>query len=521
MKKKLLNIIIGAFFVALIPLTLSSCNDEKKDEIKEVESNTCNVEIDYNDGSEVLKYTLNKNEKINVPQIKSREGYSFIGWYLNDLEYDFNSDVTNDIKLVAKWRADSTVSYFNFTNSNRSEIETEYDDSYFDLDSNQYNKNLAEFSFYQSSINSGDNTIVKFLKFYGFDNFKQLKESDSDYVNVAYTFAHKKIGNVDLINLAIRGFYYNTEWSGNFDLGESGNHKDFYDAATRVYQALKDYISQYDNNIKILINGYSRAGAIANCLASMILEDGNKIIDDINLYVYTIEAPGALMEENAKPYNNVYNIINSADLVIYVPPKELGFMRCGIDVEINNGKLDELVNEYNPDLSLPKFKKVTASGFDASESDKDFPNTFINVLLNYEADKEENEIYEIKDRQSFVNNISNKISYVIELAFTIKPSTRNQLLSDLRNNYSLIDYYLLLTSPETLKNFLEIYLKKDNIIYDEGKLLNSCESIIGLINSNLKLYELVISYSDNFKRMLNQHLPIYNYLYLKAYNSQF
>lgn len=33
----------------------------------------------------------------------TKEGYKFLGWYLNDKEYNFNKKVTSDIALVAMW----------------------------------------------------------------------------------------------------------------------------------------------------------------------------------------------------------------------------------------------------------------------------------------------------------------------------------------------------------------------------------------------------------------------------------
>lgn len=37
------------------------------------------------------------------PGTPSASGYKFIGWYLDDSEYDFNSKVTKNITITAKW----------------------------------------------------------------------------------------------------------------------------------------------------------------------------------------------------------------------------------------------------------------------------------------------------------------------------------------------------------------------------------------------------------------------------------
>ena len=47
--------------------------------------------------------TVKYGEKIEKPNITNSDCFEFIGWYLNDEIYDFNSKVTSDITLVAKW----------------------------------------------------------------------------------------------------------------------------------------------------------------------------------------------------------------------------------------------------------------------------------------------------------------------------------------------------------------------------------------------------------------------------------
>lgn len=513
MIKKIIKIIFSAFFIALIPYVLLSC-DNQIEEIKDASSYI--VSLDYNDGSEIVNLSVNENEKIECPNVKPRDGYEFKGWYDGDILFDFNSIINKDILLKAKWRADSNISFWTFESPQDYDIETEYDDSYFALDSNQYNKDLAMFSFYQSVINDGGIKIVKFLKFYGFDDIYQLKENDPSYDNVLYTLAHKRIENYDIINLSIRGFNYNKEWAGNFDLGESGNHKDFMKAANILYSKLKEYVNCYSSNIKILINGYSRAGAISNGLAYLMIEDTNKIVLDNNLYVYTFEAPAPLIEENANSYTNVYNIFNSADIVPHILPSEFGFRRCGIDIDINDNKIDALVDNYNFELALPKYREVDSKTLGIAKIDSRFPNAFLKLLLNYEASSEEYEKYEMNDRYKFVNNACNKLSYIIEKIFSLSPSTRNLLINDLKNNAS--EYINYLTNPAALIEYLKTYFDIDNINYDDNKLLESTEFAIGLLFYNSNLNTLVIFYLNNIKRMIYQHLPIYNYLYLVNYN---
>lgn len=46
-------------------------------------------------------------EKAIEPDVPSRQGYQFTDWYLDDTKYDFNTAVTKDMTLTAKWTANS------------------------------------------------------------------------------------------------------------------------------------------------------------------------------------------------------------------------------------------------------------------------------------------------------------------------------------------------------------------------------------------------------------------------------
>lgn len=54
-------------------------------------------------GSQVSSHTIRAGEKFTAPANPTREGYTFAGWYLGDVLYDFDSLVTGDVKLTAHW----------------------------------------------------------------------------------------------------------------------------------------------------------------------------------------------------------------------------------------------------------------------------------------------------------------------------------------------------------------------------------------------------------------------------------
>lgn len=78
----------------------------------------------YSVVTEMVKVTFSEDGKqdieINLPKgakatalSTSKAGHSFVGWYLNDEEFDFNTVINDDITLVAEWEINSYTVTFN------------------------------------------------------------------------------------------------------------------------------------------------------------------------------------------------------------------------------------------------------------------------------------------------------------------------------------------------------------------------------------------------------------------------
>ena len=60
--------------------------------------------ITFNFGSEVKTINVKEGEKVSIPKETPRkEKYKFIGWYIGDTEYDFDTPVEKDLTIVAKF----------------------------------------------------------------------------------------------------------------------------------------------------------------------------------------------------------------------------------------------------------------------------------------------------------------------------------------------------------------------------------------------------------------------------------
>ncbi len=61
------------------------------------------ITFDANGGSSIESQTVVEGKNASQVSEPTREGYNFLYWTLNNKEYDFNTPVTKDITLVAKW----------------------------------------------------------------------------------------------------------------------------------------------------------------------------------------------------------------------------------------------------------------------------------------------------------------------------------------------------------------------------------------------------------------------------------
>lgn len=68
--------------------------------------NKFEVSFETNGGDAIAKQTVNENETVTEPTAPLKEGYVFVGWFTDEeltKEYDFNTKVTGNLVLYAKW----------------------------------------------------------------------------------------------------------------------------------------------------------------------------------------------------------------------------------------------------------------------------------------------------------------------------------------------------------------------------------------------------------------------------------
>ena len=62
------------------------------------------VSFNTDGGNEVVSQQVEEGDKVAKPADPSKEGYEFLGWYLNGAYFDFETEVEGNLTLDAKWK---------------------------------------------------------------------------------------------------------------------------------------------------------------------------------------------------------------------------------------------------------------------------------------------------------------------------------------------------------------------------------------------------------------------------------
>ena len=204
----------------------------------------------------------------------------------------------------------------------------------------------------------------------------------------------------NMIVLVVRGTNgTNSEWTSNFDVGadttqytnltgshpqwtNKANHKGFDVTANRVVEAVEKYLNTYSlNEGSILITGHSRGAAVAN-LVGKYFEDKKTL----KPFTYTFATPNTTTYTNVEAYKTIFNIVNTDDMVPYMPLEKWGFGKYGTTKSISvNKKYESMIQVV--DAPEGTFEWLIKEDYDNNEI-KD--STL--ELLEYIADNRE-ELY--------------------------------------------------------------------------------------------------------------------------------
>lgn len=146
-----------------------------------------------------------------------------------------------------------------------------------------------------------------------------------------------------LVVVDIRGSVTVSDWINDVMTQLDSENNRFASLADEVFTNAIRYMNAagvLGLNPIVLITGHSMGAAIANILAARF----NEAMDPDNIYAYTFATPRTVNEavsgNQAVNYPNIFNILNSNDVVTYVPltitlPVVNYWKRHGIDLYIN------------------------------------------------------------------------------------------------------------------------------------------------------------------------------------------
>ena len=309
----------------------------------------------------------------------------------------------------------------------------------------------------------------------------------------------------------MRGMQYAAGWVNNFKVGKEGNHVGFYESSLIILEQINEYISQYNkSNLKLFVTGYSRAGALANVIGSMLNEDKELNID--NIYTYTFEAPNCFAKENLKGYKNIFNIYNSADIVAFIPPHTYDLYREGVDIDIYDINIEKYTKILDEEMVIPKYDSKNKD----YPTDVEFLNHFFDILTaEYQTEMS------LHTREEYADTFQETLMYLFNTFTLLSTGTLLEIFDEIKNSTTSILLYL--ANPESLVEFLKPYLDRDQIEYSEEELLKHFTVLSTFVIKGIGVSALstLIASKDNFTRLTRMHFPEINFVLIKkAYYSK-
>ena len=510
--KKLLFLLTG-----VMSLSIAACSSnagssnapqdtsKQDDSTSEVISSSNPSEVSSQDSSSNAPSSRENNSSSSAPASSPKQDSSSAQQSSSKQDSSSAAPVETPIEVsvdVGSYSDETKTYHFPFT----------FKESMFNQASTSFSKDIAMFAYGNAVANQTKDSINKFYADAGFDHVELSATYDvaPTSTSIAYAFAHKVVNQKDFISVSIRGFNYGQEWADNFNIGLEGEHAGFAARADLINGALKTYMSTngyQKNNSTLFINGYSRGGAVANLLAKRV-NDEEALASKNNIFTYTFEAPRGAVEKGE--YNNIFNVLSQGDVVTHLAPSAYGFTRYGIDIDIYDSDIDNLVAAFDENLVFPPFNSELDEGLTC---DLDLPDYFLNNIVEFEGEEDQPMA---RTREEFVTNFQETISYGLGMFFALKPET----VAAIKEGVAALEGFAILglLAEDGLYNFLDPYIAADGFEYVSEDLRTHCNNAVNfIIGPGVVLIILLTDDSGIMNRALLQHTPEINYVLLNNY----
>ncbi len=249
------------------------------------------------------------------------------------------------------------------------EVEFTFNEAWLDLPSKDYNHSLSKALAVLSGaayVDVKPDNLVSTLTDMGFDQTSMIAEYPTPTVDdndtVGYVIAKKTLGEKDIVAVITKGTSEDAEWYSNFNIGtQSNTHEGFLIASEDVWESLEGFLKNISGNVSFMITGHSRGAAVANIIASKLVDSGYD-----NVYAYTFASPLVSTQACEEGYESIFNILSSEDFVTRLPVAQWGYKRYGKDLFIPSksfydpkeygimfGKVSEMYFSYTNKLYIP------------------------------------------------------------------------------------------------------------------------------------------------------------------------
>ena len=197
---------------------------------------------------------------------------------------------------------------------------------------------------------------------YKFINYRSKKQPTSSVGFAIGWKSTKKSGDICIIS--VRGTVKG-EWYSNFDLFDNVNmdynrHKGFFYASEDILTEC-DRLFADKSNVRFLITGHSRGGAVAN-IVSYVLSKEKPYTDKDKVFGITFASPN-VWKDAESDMDNIFNFVNVDDIITLIPlnVKDTSWLykRNGLTITMN-------INSDNVSLNkkiMKYYTKITGRNF--------------------------------------------------------------------------------------------------------------------------------------------------------------
>ncbi len=398
------------------------------------------------------------------------------------------------------------------------EFEVPFNRDWFRADASGYSHDLAKLSLglataafrpsraHLEGVTSYDENLTNFLSEAGFSD---LSSDDYDKNPSMYTVStvmgHQKIGSGDdafeLIAVGVCGQGYIDEWESNFSIGSGNVHDGFRRSSELVFNRIFGYIAanHLEGPLKVWISGFSRAAAVSNLTAAMLVD--TDVFDASGVFAYTFATPRNVRDQDFARYPNIFNIVGKTDPVPLVPFADWGYERYGTTLY-----LPAMETDSDFDLKREKangiYKELTGIDYWYNKETYVVLKNVLGYLLTLSpsvdiyAESLQEKLIHIWEDRSPVNILSNLLSIAND------PVLINEKTKDEAD--ALLNY---------LVSMIGAYRAQDSIF---RRWNSRASSAINLAQAHTP--ELYISwvYSENDPEQLYNYYDEYSILYVNA-----